>query len=111
MKAIPQYKKRIKYNRIVCDAGGTPTGGAFVAGSYVKFDQVYNEVVIADTTNIAYDALSVAKNVAYDDMAIDTPDPNPQQLTSQDKQKISFYKEPLIEGTGCYIKAKKYLGF
>ena len=110
-RAIPTYIKRIKYNFIVTDISGTPTGGVFEAGAYIKVDQFYAELFKADITNILHEINGDRKILAYDDMDIDTPAINPQLLTSQDKQKISFYKEPLVEGTDCYIKAKKYLGF
>ena len=105
-KAIAQYIKRAKYNLVVCDISGTPTGGAWKSGAYIKPDQFYSELFIADTNNFWYDISGNSNIIAFNTF----PNIAYQQIyLSQDKQTILTFKEP-ISGK-CEEKALKYLGF
>lgn len=93
------------YTMVVTDAGGTPTGGSFISGSYIKIAAVYPEIVSADTQEILYTA-GVPNILAYDTMANIT---GQQLFVSQDKQQIMFYNTILEEGSTCLFKAMDFL--
>jgi hypothetical protein len=103
-RATPQYTKRAKYNLIVCDSGGTPTGGAWESGAYFKIDQFYSEVFISDVSNIFYNPDGTQKVIAYDTLANIT---NYQLIVSEDKQSIYFYGTPLDIESKCFENALK----
>lgn len=94
------------YNFVVCDIAGTPTGGNFVSGSYIKIGQFHQELYDSDISNILYEANQTVKILAFDNMVnIDSM----QMFVSEDKQKITFYETPLVEGSNCLFKAMSFL--
>lgn len=93
------------YNMVVTDIAGTPTGGNFESGAYIKMSAVYAEVVTADTQNILYTA-GVANIIAFDDLANIT---GQQFFVSEDKQNLMFYNSILEEGSPCLFSAMNYL--
>ncbi len=107
-KPKAQYIKRIRFNAVVCDVSGTPTGLPFASGGYIKVDQFYSEQFIADTTNILYETNGDSKIIEYDTLDEIT---NNQLFVSADKQNIQFYNVPLPPSSDCYNKARESLGF
>ncbi len=104
MRATPTYTKRIKFNLVVCDVSGTPTGLPFASGRYIKADQFYSELAKSDTNNFWYDVSGNANIIAFDTM------PNIYHnkiFVSLDKQKILTFENALAEGSECYVKAIK----
>ncbi len=102
----PQYNGRVKYDNLVCDVSGTPTGLEFASGRYIRLSQPYDGFAQYDTNRIATEADGTPKVLAYDTMADNTLN---QYFTSADRQKLMFFKVP-ISGE-CETKALKELGF
>ncbi len=105
-RIVPQYNGRIKYNNLVCDVSGTPTGLEFASGRYIRLSQAYDGFAQYDTNRIATEADGTPKVLAYDTMADNTLN---QYFTSADRQKLMFFETP-ISGE-CETKALKELGF
>jgi len=102
-----QYSKRIKYDRVVCDIAGTPTGGAWESGAYIRWADLYNGIFITDLNDITTDHLAgTNKILAHDDMANITLQ---QQWVSEDKQQILWTSEPIERHSECDSKFRKFL--
>ena len=104
---IAQYSGRVKYDMVVCDVNGIPTGGTWESGAYITWADLYNGVFISDLNDITTNhLLGTNKALAYDDMV---DNENNQQFASPDRQRIMWFEEP-ISGE-CEVKALKELGF
>lgn len=103
-RATPQYTKRIKYDFVVCDASGTPTGGELVVGSYIRIKEFYAEVFQSDTTNILYDVNGVAKVYPItEEYIID----NNQLFINAEENKVAWFANGLTPNSECEKKALK----
>ena len=103
-RATPTYINTIKSNMVVCDVAGTPTGGDFEAGAYIKMDQFYSGIFNDDINNILFNTDGTSKILAFDTLANIT---GYQLIVSEDKQSIYFYEAPLDVNSKCFEQALK----
>ncbi len=92
VNASAQYNGRVKYDNLVCDVSGTPTGLEFASGRYIRLSQAYDGFAQYDTNRIATEADGTPKVLAYDTMLHIT---NNQMFATEDKQAIGFFKTAL----------------
>ncbi|MCP4321908.1 MAG: hypothetical protein GY787_08675, partial [Alteromonadales bacterium] len=52
VRVAPEYSGRVRYNRVVCDVSGTPTGGEITPTGYIKLADKYNGITKYDTNRI-----------------------------------------------------------
>jgi|LGVF01.2.fsa_nt_gb hypothetical protein len=93
------------YDFVVCDVAGTPTGGDFEAGTYIKISAFFQDVYDADTTNILYEANEDIKILAFDTLDNIT---NQQLWVTINKQTIGFTSEAIVRNSGCDSRFREY---
>jgi len=93
------------YDFVVCDIAGTPTGGSFVSGTYIKISQFFQDVFDADITNILYETNQDIKILAFDTLDNIT---NQQLWVTIDKQTIGFTAESIVRNSSCDSRFRKY---
>ncbi len=92
VRVAPEYSGRVRYNRVVCDVSGTPTGGEITPTGYIKLADNYTGITKYDTNRIQTETDGTGKVLPIADMLHVT---NNQQFASEDKKDIGFYDKAL----------------
>ncbi len=92
VRVAPEHSGRVRYNRVVCDVSGTPTGGEITPTGYIKLADKYNGITKYDTNRIQTELDGTGKVLPIADMLHIT---NNQMFATEDKKDIGFFDKEL----------------